>query len=119
LQAIVGLTVCGSIDLSTDERTLVVGGTGTPAKCNQAWRAISLAFVGNITPLVNDLILMPGATVTVSGLTPYPTVIGLDLPPFWIEVRSNGETITEADRAELQPLTAYVGDVNCGSAATS
>lgn len=118
LQAIVGLTVCDSIDLSTEERTLVVGGPGTPAECNQAWRAITLEFVGNIAPLGNDVILMPGETVTVSGLTPYPSVLGSDLPPFWIEVRSNGQTITEADLADLQPLMAYVGGVNCGSSAS-
>lgn len=119
LRALMGTTECGRIDFATSERTLIVGGPDTPAACNQAWRVVNLVHGGpeGEAPLANDPIFHAGTTVTISTITPFPTSLGPDVPPFFIVVPLSGE-LTREDLADLESLTAYVGGVECGSVST-
>lgn len=119
LRALMGTTECGRIDFVAGERTLIVGGPGTPAACNQAWRVVNLVHRGpeGEAPLANDPIFHAGTTVTISTITPFPTSLGPDVPPFFIVVPlSDGQA--REDLATLESLTAYVGGIECGSAST-
>ena len=113
IRPFIGLTECGSIDFLSDDWTLVVGGPGTPDACNQPWRVVNLV-PDESGPLANNLIFMPGETVTMTEINPFPSTFGPDLPPFWIEVAP--PDLDEASLPAYQPFTAYVGGVNCGSA---
>ncbi len=119
LRALMGTTECGRIDFATSERTLIVGGPGTPTACNQAWRVVNLVHGGpeGEAPLANDPIFHAGTTVTISTITPFPTSLGPDVPPFFIVVPLSDE-LTREDLATFESLTAYVGGIECGSAST-
>lgn len=119
LRALMGTTECGRMDFAAGERTLIVGGPGTPAACNQAWRVVNLVHGGpeGEAPLANDPIFHAGTTVTISTITPFPTSLGPDVPPFFIVVPLS-EELTREDLATIESLTAYVGGIECGSAST-
>jgi hypothetical protein len=114
LDALVGRTVCASVAYPTDDRSLVVGGPGTPAECNQEWRVVTLTGHGDYAPLGNNIVLHPGETVFVSTIMPFPSIDGPDVPPFWIDLRATGAVSIEDVRA-LGSLTAYVEGAWCGS----
>ena len=113
IRAFIGLTECASNDFQSDDWSLVVGGPGTPDACNQPWRVVNLV-PDESAPLANAPIFIPGETVTITNVAPFPTTLGPDLPPFAIQVAP--PDLDEASLAAYQPFTAYVGGVNCGSA---
>jgi hypothetical protein len=114
IDALVGNTVCASLEYPTEDRHLSVGGAASPPECSQAWRVVALARPGAQGTLSNNLVLQPGETVLVETLMPFPATDGPDLPPFWVEVRA-GDGITTEDLLELGSLTTYVGGSFCGT----
>jgi len=117
--AYMGTTECGSVDFAAGERTLVVGGPGTPTACNQPWRVVNFMQFGpeGEGPLANDPIFHPGVTVTVSTITPFPAVDGPDVPPFFIVVPLS-DGVTRQGLADFESLTAYVRGIECGTVST-
>jgi hypothetical protein len=114
IDALVGNTVCASLEYPTEDRRVVVGGVDAPPECNQRWRVVTLTHPGGQGPLWNNLVLQPGETVLVATLMPFPATDGPDLPPFWVEVRPTTSVTIEEIRA-LGSLSAYVGGAWCGS----
>jgi hypothetical protein len=113
IRAFMGLTECGSVDLSAGERILVVGGPGTPPECNQTWRVVNLV-PDESSPLFNDPVFQPGGRITLTNVAPFPAVDGSPYP-FFIEIRVDGEGMRESDLVPYRSLTAFVHGVECGS----
>lgn len=114
IDAVVGQTVCASLDYPTEHRQLILGGAGAPTACNQEWRAVTLVPKSNHPPLGNDIILKPGTTVIVSTIRPFPGVDGPFSAPFLIEIRADGVEITTEELIALDSVTAYIAGVECG-----